>query len=192
MANVDSKFGARLVGTLLGSPYQPKASLYTVPASDSTALFKGDFVVPTGTSADGDDNRNHPVITQAAAGNENIVGIVIGFLPNPSYLNQIYRTASTLRTAIVCDDPWAIFEIQASTDAAIVAGDLQANADIVVGAGSTFTGLSGMELDQTTISTTNGQLRILGLIQREDNELGLHAKLLCMVNEHVYKRIAGT
>lgn len=191
MANVDSVFGARIAGIQYSADFSGRVRAYTVPASDATALFVGDFVKPTGDSADGEDKLNHPVITQAAAADETLVGVVISFFPNPNYLNQIYRTASTLRTVFVCDDPNATFEIQASSDAAIVSGDIMANADIVVGSGSTVTGLSGMELNQTTITPNTAQLRILGLVPREDNELGLHAKLLCMINEHIYKRTAG-
>lgn len=190
MANADTIFGARLVGHLQSSSANAQVRPYTVLAADAVALFVGDFVKLTGTSGNGDDGINHPVVAQAAATNT-LVGWVVGFKPSSDYLNQIYRTASTLRTVYVCDDPYATFEIQASSDAAIIAADIASNADITVGSGSTVTGLSGMELDQTTLTTSTAQLRILGLSARADNDLGTHAKLICMINEHQYKTTSG-
>lgn len=190
MANRDAVFGARLNGHLYGSSYDARIRPYVVLATDATALYVGDFVKLTGTGGTSDYDQTLPGVTQAAA-TETLVGVVVGFAPNSTYLNQIYRTASTLRTVFVCDDPYAKFEIQASSDAAIAVTDFGANADIVVGTPSTVFGTSGMELDQTTITTATAQLRILGLEQRPDNEIGLHAKLTCMINEHQFKTTSG-
>jgi len=190
MANVDAPFGARLVGSILGVTQNARINAYTVLATDATALFVGDFVKLTGTSGNGDDGENHPVVTQAAA-TETLVGFVVGFKPNPSYLNQIYRTASTLRTVYVCDDPYATFAIQSSGTVAVT--DMGANADITVPtpAGSTSTGISYMELDESTVATATFQLRILGLDPRPDNAIGASADLICMINEHQFKSTTG-
>jgi hypothetical protein len=117
------------------------------------------------------------------------VGFVVGFEANSSYLNQIYRTASTLRGVYVADDPYVTFEIQAA--ATLVTGDLQLLADITVSAGSSVTGVSGTELDLATKTTSSGQLRILALSPREDNDFGQYAKVICMINEHQYKGTTG-
>jgi len=190
MANVDSVFGARVAQVQRAGSYSGKVNSYTVLASDATALFVGDFVKLTGTSGPNEEGLQYPVVTQAAA-NNTLVGVVVGFKPQADNLSRIYRPASTLRTAYVADDPYELFEIQASSDAAIVVGDVGLNADITVGSGSIYTGLSGMELDQTTLTASTEQLRILRLMPGEDNEFGLHAKLLCMINEHQYKTTSG-
>jgi hypothetical protein len=189
MANADTPFGARLAGCLIGTTQNAQITAYTVPATDSTALFVGDFVKTTGTSAVGEDGVSRPIVTQAAA-TEALRGFVVGFFASSDNLNQIYRTASTLRTVYVCDDPFATFEIQ--TDGTMAITDISANADITVGTGSTVTGVSAIEIDQTTISATDGQLRLLTLAPRPDNEVGANAKLICMINEHELKQIAGT
>lgn len=189
MANADTPFGARLDGELVGTTQNAQTNQYTVPASDAVALFVGDFVKTTGESAVGEDGVLRAVVTQAAA-TDPLAGFVTSFVPLSDNLNQIYRTASTLRTANVCDDPFVKFEIQ--TDGTMVTGDIRANADITVAAGSTSTGVSAMEIDQTSVSPTNGQLRILELSSRADNETGTNAKLICMINEHELKQIAGT
>lgn len=189
MANVDSVFGARVSGHLQGSPYNSRVSSYTVLATDATALFVGDFVKVTGTTGESDTGATLPVVTQAAA-TEKLVGVVVGFLPSSDYLNQTYRTASTLRTVLVCDDPYALFTIQA--DDTVVAADIGLNVDITVAAGDTTWGSSGMEADMATKGSANGQLRIMGIAQRPDNALGDYAKLVCMINEHEYKGTVGT
>jgi hypothetical protein len=188
MANVDAKFGARLVGHLYGSPFTARVRSYTVPASDGTALFVGDFVKITGTASAGSDGIVRQEVIQAAATNT-LVGIVIGFSFDTSYQNQIYRTLSTLRTAYVCDDPNALFEIQ--SDGVVDAGDIGSNADIVVAAGSTVTGISGMELEESSVTAATAQLRILDLAPRADNAVGANGNLICMINEHQYKTTSG-
>lgn len=188
MANQNTIFGARTSGHLLGSPYSARIRKYVIPASDSTALFVGDFVKLTGASANDETGKNHSVVTQAADGDV-LVGFVIGFEANSQYLNQIYRTASTLRSVYVCDDPYITFEIQAK--GTLATGDLQQLADISVGTGDTITGLSGMEVDLATKGTSDGQLRILAIQPTEDNDFGQYAKVICMINEHQYKGTTG-
>lgn len=188
MSNRNSPFGARLVGHLYGSPYNARIRTYVVASDDATALYLGDFVKMTGAGLANEYGTNLPVVTAAAATNV-LTGVVVGFMPNPSNLSQIYRPASTLRTAYVCDDPNAIFEIQST--GTVVADDFGQDADFVYAAGSTLWGTSGSQLDHASLSGTDGQLRILGMSQRVDNELGTYCKLTCMINEHIFKQIAG-
>lgn len=188
MANQDTVFGARGVGHLMSSNFNAQIEAYTVLATDAVALFVGDFVKFTGTSAVGQDGKSRPVVAQAAA-TETLCGFVIGFQADSDDLNRIYRPASTLRTVYVVSDPYATFEIQAQ--GTLLVADIGLNADIVVGAGSTVTGLSGMEVDLSTKNTTSQQLRILGLSNREDNDFGANANVICMINEHRFKGTTG-
>jgi len=188
MANQDTIFGARLVGHLYGSADNARVSSYTVPATDIVALFLGDFVTHEGTSALGDDGENHPVVAQAEA-TDTIVGVVVGFFASREFENQNYRTASTLRTVFVCDDPYATFEIQ--SDGVGDVGDVGSNAEITVGTGSTVFGTSGMELQESSVTASTAQLRILEFSPRPDNEIGLNTDFICMINEHQYKTTAG-
>lgn len=188
MANKDAVFGARVVNSLLNTCFPSKTTPYTVLATDATALFVGDFVKLTGTAGVGHDGKSRSVVTQAAAG-DTLVGFVGTFAPDPNYLNQIYRTASTLRTANVYDDPFVLFEIQAS--GTLAEADIGNNADITVGAGDTDTGISGMEVDLATKGSATAQIRIMGLSQREDNDFGANANVIGMINEHTYKSTTG-
>lgn len=188
MANQDSVFGARSAGHLMTSNFNGQVAAYTVLATDATALFVGDFVKFTGTAGVGQDGKSRPVITQAAA-TDTLCGFVIGFQVDSSYLNQIYRTASTLRTAYVINDPYATFIIQAQ--GTLAEANIGLNADIAVGSGSTVTGLSGMEVDLATLGTATAQIRILGLAEEEDNEFGADANVIAMINEHRFKTTTG-
>lgn len=188
MANADTPSGAKLVGSFSQAMANGQIHAYTVLAADSTALFMGDFVKLTGTLGLGDDGEYHPVVTQAAATNA-LVGFVVGFKPNSTYLNQIYRTASTLRTVYVMDDPYVRFSIQTNGTGAV--GDVGQNADIVVGTGSTVTGLSAMEIDQTTLTSDSAQLRITDIVRRADNTVGDYVDWICFINKHEYKATTG-
>lgn len=194
MANSNFVFGLRPVGSLISTGLM-KPRRYFVPASDATAIFVGDAVKSAGSA---DASTGLPTVAQAAAG-DTIRGVVVGVdqvdgvAIASTVLSRVHRPASTAMYLIVCDDPNAIFEVQedavGGTIALVDAGE---NADIVVGSGNATTGLSGMQLDSSTHTTGSAQLRILGWVQRPDNEVAVaNAKLLVTINEHELKGTAG-
>ncbi len=187
MANVDRVNGLRPVKHLDGSPYNGAVNRYYVPSSDSTAIFPGDAVKSAG-SADSDGVAS---VAQAAAGDA-IRGVVVGVEPVTDE-SLIYRAASTERYVLVADAPDLVFEIQEDADGgALAVTAVGNNADIVVAAGDTDAGTSGMELDSSSAGTTAAQLRILGFAQRPDNEVGTaNAKVLVSINEHELKSTTG-
>lgn len=187
MANSDRPAGLRPVMHGNGAPYNGAANLYYIPSTDGTAVFIGDAVKSAGSA----DASGVATVAQCAAGDA-ILGVVVGFRPDPTNLGLQYRTASTNRYVYVADAPDLIFEIQEdSVGGALAATDIGNNVDIVVGSGSTTSGLSGMEADTSTKNTTSQQLRIVGLVQRPDNEIGTNAKILVMINEHERKTTTG-
>ncbi len=190
MANIDKVNGATPVKHLNGSSWNGAANLYAVPAADPTALFVGDFVKIYGT-ADATTGLNS--VIQAAAG-DRLCGVVVGFVPDPTQLELVYRKASTLRYAWVADSPDTIFEIQEDGEGATLALiDIGENADITVAAGNTTTGASGMELDSSSHQSATAQLRILKFVQREDNTpVSQWAKVEVLINEHEYNQPVGT
>lgn len=189
MANANSIFGARLIGHLYGSMYNARVRPYIIPSTDSTDLFLGDFVSMSGGGETNVTGQTYPLIEKSAVG-QVILGVVVGFVVDQDVsLNKIYRDASTERTAFICDDPYALFEIQ--TNGAGSGDIIGENADIVLGAGNTTYGTSGTQLDEGTASAATAQLRITGISQRVDNELGQYAKFNCYINEHIFKQTAG-
>lgn len=181
MANADSPKGAIPVYNSNGSSWNGNTILCAIPASDGTATFRGDFVKLAGSS---DATTGVPTVIQAAA-TDRLFGAIVGFMPNLSDLTQNHRTASTLRYCMVAAGPDIIFEMQEDSVGNNMDADMVGLAtDIVVGAGNTRTGWSGMELDSSDTATAAGQVRIMGLARKPDNEVGTNAKWLVRINEH--------
>jgi hypothetical protein len=96
------------------------------------------------------------------------------------------KAATYVDEIAVCDDPDAVYAIQASANAA--AADVFANADIVATAGDSAISRSKHTLDSSTIATTNTlQLKILGLHKIASNAYGSYAQVKVKINKHAYK-----
>jgi len=149
-----------------------------VPSGDATALFVGDLVK---FSTDGDaiaGMGRMGVVQAAASSSTNIhVGVVMsidqvmGVAIGSENLNRKHRPASTAMFVNVITDPQVIYGIRSDDDAG--AGDqthIGSNGDIIVAAGNTSTGYSGMQLDTSSITTTATlPLKIVGIVQRPGN-----------------------
>lgn len=187
MANVSRVNGFRPTKYLNGTEWNGQANLYFIPSGNATATFIGDLVTMDGTSdpvASGGLALGVPSCVQATVGGA-VVGAIVGFLPIQTNLNTPqHRVASTGRYCWVVDDPMVVFEVQQS--GAVTIGDVNANCNIVIGAGSTTTGQSGMQADSSTIAVTATlQLRIVAFSQRADNDLtSTSAKYLVKINNH--------
>jgi hypothetical protein len=184
MANTDMPNGA-VPCDAHGGHYVGSVNLYHLPATESNDVAVGDFVDGAGSA----DSDGVPTITRSSAGSTNIVGVVVGFKPDASYLDDTHRTASTARYAYVADDPDQLFSIQES--GAIAATDVSGNADILATAVTTATGMSNMELNSASVTTSTAQLRILRLDPSPDNEIGTNARWIVRINEHLYGKTAG-
>ena len=178
MANTNAPSGLKPVRYASGACYEGGGTLYHVPASDSTALYVGDPVIIAGSA----DANGVATVAKASVGGR-ITGVVVGFQPSPAF-TTMYRPASTAAYVIVADDPGMIYEVQEdAVGGALAATDVGLNADVVLGSGSTATGMSGTQLDTSTKATTATlALRIIGFSQRPDNEIGANAKVLVRIN----------
>lgn len=188
MANVSRVNGFRPIKHMNGSPWNGQVNKYWIAAADGTATFVGDVVKLSGT-ADADGVAS---VIQAAAGNTP-VGVVVWMEPNPLDLTQNYRIASQSiaqqnagRWVYVADSPDLICEVEA-TGTALAVADIGLNGSLVVAAGSTTTGQSGMSFDTTTKATTATLVfQLIGFVQRPDNEITTNAKVLVRFNVHQY------
>ena len=171
MANSTTAFGLIPRKNLHSQPYSGGIMQFSIAAGDGTATFVGDLVKLAGTSQFINGVIYNDIV-QAATGNV-FCGVVVGFLADTRD-SLIYRAASTQRIALVETDPNAEFEIrQVAGGTPLTANDIGLNANVVVAAGNTFTGLSGMALDNTTEATTNTlDLKITGMPTRPDNDPG--------------------
>lgn len=175
MANADNAFGFRPVSTLTGGDWKGLVQTVAILSGDGTATFIGDGVKLASSAT---DDGIYPSVVQAAAGDaEPIDYVIVGFEPdfaNESF-NSIYRAGSTLRYARAVPVQNMIFEIQEdSVGESIVKTEVGEFCNIIVGSGSTATGVSAMELDSSNAGTGE-QCRIMGLAPYPNNEIGTNA-----------------
>lgn len=184
MTNPNQAFGLRPVGSLSGGSNLGKMRKVAIPASNGTALYPGDPVIITGTSladTQGSGDILEVVALATAAGSNYISGVLVSRVVDKADDN-VYLPTATAGYFLMCDDPFALFEIQGSTTDAV--GDIGATASLVSGAGSTALGVSGWQLDSTTIGTGT-QLTVQGVRQSDRNDLAsANPVMLVTINLH--------
>lgn len=184
MANPNQAFGLRPVGSLSGGSNLGKMRKVAVPSNYGVALYPGDPVIITGTSqadSQGSGDILEIVAIATAAGSNYISGVLVSRVVDTADQN-VYLPANTGGYFLMCDDPFALFEIQGSTTDAVT--DIGATASLVSGSGSTALGVSGWQLDGTTIGTGT-QLTIQGVRQSDRNDLtASNPVMLVTINLH--------
>ena len=183
MANVDKAFGLRALGNLSATGSQKQFG-YNIADNQSGAIFQGQLV----TLKDGFILAFDPSSHTAAVGVFNGCDYIDPTTGKPTFSNFYPGSINITQGEIIADvidDPNQLFLIQADED--IEAADIGKNADIVVGSGSTTTGLSVNELDSSTIATTAAlNLKIVGLYDSPNNAFGNFAVVVVKINEHLY------
>jgi len=145
MANVDRPTGFTPVRYLDGSPYMGAASLYF---SDSDNLFMGDLVIQdTAGTTYTKSNGVYGTVNRAQAVTDLIVGVVVGWYPDPDNLGRLHHASSTSIPLLVAHIDNLVLECQ-SDDATMTQSDVGLNADFTFTAGTTATGASKM-VDRT-------------------------------------------
>jgi len=183
MANVDKAFGLRALGNLSATGSQKQFG-YQIADNQSGAIFQGDLV----TLKDGYILQFDPSSHSAAVGVFNGVFYTDPTTGKPTFSNyypgSVNITTGTIQ-ADVLDDPNQLFIIQSDED--IEQADFGKNADVVIGSGSTTTGVSAMELDSSTIATTAAlNLKLVGIYDTPGNALGNFCQVVVKINEHLY------
>jgi len=118
MANVDRPTGFRPVRYLDGSPYMGAANLYF---SDSDNLFMGDLVIQdTAGTQYTKSNGIYGTVNRATAVTDLIVGVVVGWYPDPDNLGRLHHAASTSIPLLVAHIDNLVLECQ-SDDAETIA-----------------------------------------------------------------------
>jgi hypothetical protein len=206
MANTSKIRGFIPVKHVNGSPYNGQANIYYVPSSDGTALFVGD---PVKLAADA-NSQGIQQVTKATAGAA-VLGVVVGVINTKfdpvagnmsggsvSLDTPVYRPASTGQYVLVCDAPDVVYEVEAVTGSnasySFAVADVGLNADLSTVAGSTVTGTSAAALNMATAAATATlQWKILGVVQRPDNEItGANTKVLVKINNAQLSAGTGT
>ena len=183
MANTDNPAGLTAVGTLSGGEFNGKLRRVQFASGDAVAAFVGDLVKLTGTN---DATGKIPIVAQSAAADAS-VGVIASFIPNfsdESSLNVPYRKASTQQDALIYwgqDVPYTIQEDSVGGSVATTGAGF--NANVVVGSGSTATGISAMELDSSSVANTSSlNLRLHRVADMPNNAIGTNAKWVVSIN----------
>jgi len=175
-ANADTPHGFNATGVMYG------LNAYSSDASN-LAVFKGDMMA---LESDG-------LVTESTGSEAHNVGAAES-ATSVSSSQKALVAASTAGTILVHYHPAQIYYAQVDASGTPAVTSYGNNMDIAVAhAGSTTTGLSGMELSATSSNTTAALvMRVHGLLNRSDNLIGDHAELICSVNEHFMETNAGT
>lgn len=184
MANVDKAFGLRPLGNLSATGAQ-KQFAYEIADNQSGAIFQGDLV----TLSAGFVVKYDSTLHTAALGVLNGVQFVDPTSGKPTFKNFYpgsVNITSGVISANVVDDPNQLFLIQADED--VVQADIGLNANIAYTAGSTTTGVSGTELDSSTIANTATlALKIVGFYDAPNNIRATnHVDVVVKINTHLY------
>jgi len=194
MAATASPYGLRPVNMLGGQPMTHSIRLMRIASGYATNIFNGDLV---NRLADGTIAKNTDTTTISTG----LVGVFLGCQYEDTAMGLLHRQywpasttpkSGTFAWAYVCDDPDALFEIQADDTLDLTA--IGANAAIVQGAGSTTTGNSAVALDASTVATTATlPLRIIDYVDRPGFSALGDAKtdLIVKLNGHFYRQATG-
>lgn len=192
MANPNNPTGLTPVRYVSGAPYNGATNVYSIPASDGTAVGIGDLLLDLGSSTT-DARFGVCKDVKIAATTDVITGVVVSFVPETRD-SLPYRAASTLRFVNVCDDPNVLFEVQEGTGGtALTAADLGLNISFAIGSPSTTTGFSGTTIDNGTEATTNTlAAKLWSVSTKAGNAIGDSCRWLIRLNRHrAVDQVAG-
>ncbi len=192
MANVSQLRGFVPSRYLNGAAWNCAANLYYIPSTDGTIISPGDAVKSVALS-----DANGVMGIQKAAGTDTVRGVVIAILPAPPYLPSflgsnidltVQNTPATKTKAyyaLVVDDPNVLFELQDDGLSALTATSVNKNTIFTVANPTSPSTNSASVLTTGSVNTTNTlNLKMMGLIQRDDNAFGVNAKWLVKFNLH--------
>lgn len=202
MANADRPNGFKPVKHLSGSPWNGKTRKYACPASETTAIGVGDIVKLSTKPVLAGNMPGIESIGTGAVTTGNFVGVVVGFEvvnptggvsggASPSLDLPQYKAASTLKYALVCDDPDVLFVSQ-SDDNGLTYTSLGLNCAIIGGAANTSTGRSIQEIDGSSAAVTAAlPLQIMEAVNSPDNEWAAsnYGRFLVRINNHAYRSL---
>ncbi len=188
MANQDAAFGLRAIGKVGQNRDAQGLSEYSIAASAS-AIYQWDPVkmINTGT------------IGVAAAGDV-LLGALNGVFytdastSKPTWANHLAASNSaTDIVGFVADDPYQRFEVQSNNSGASAQTDVGNDADIAYTAGATPNFVSKVELDDSSLSASDGQLKIVGVSKDPNNSdlTSANVNWVVIINEHFLKQVAG-
>ena len=148
----------------------------------SVVMCIGDPVVRTGTA---EAVTGIPLVT-CAVGSEGtpgtVTGVVVAIDPIRSNLYQKYLGTGDTGYVFVCCDPDVVYEIQENALGPLAITDVGNGVNFTWTAGDTTLGLSKVVLKGDG-GSAGTQCKILQLVQRPDNALGIYARWEVMIDK---------
>ena len=188
MANKDAAFGLKPIGKVGQNGDNNGLSEYDIAAS-ATAIYFQDPVEILSTGTIG-----VAAATDALLGSLNGVFFTDATTSKPTFANHLNasNTATDIK-GFVTDDPYQRYEVQSDNTGASEQTDIGNVADIVYAAGSSPDFVSKVELDDSDLATSDGQLKVIGVSRDpENNEIGsANVNFVVTINEHFLKQEAG-
>ncbi len=198
MANKNSPSGLQSVDFAYANKPGVSTRVYRVPANQTNALYVGDPVVKVAGSGLGGFNG---VDLATAGSNAAITGVINGFVGvapansttvTPSLFGfsgqpgNTYRPASTTQDyyVLVNDSSDTLYSVQVG-NAVLSQADIGKNFNLVSGAGSAYTGLSGWLINSTAIADGAGigQVNVIGFDSvPQNNSAQAYARVLVRLN----------
>jgi len=181
MANTDSPYGLRPYRYLDGTPYTGGTIKCEIVVATGVVTFIGDPV----TLDAGTATEHYPVVAQMAAADTQIFGVITSFDPDRDDLTSMHRAVSTKRLCNVV--PAANMLFVCNSDGPTTYADVGQAADLIgFTSGSTTTGISAVEFDDSDIGTGNHVL-LMGFDERPDNEIGAAGvDVIVRINESAF------
>ena len=196
MANIDAAFGLRPIAKVGSAPGGTTGTTkYSIADNQGTAIFTGD---PVKYKSDG-------TVEVATAGDASC-GVFMGcFYTDPTTSKPTFKShfPASLSPgdaiAFVADDPDQLFVAQQDSDtSSLSAANINENANLIFGSGSTTTGLSGVEIDSSSATTTATlQVRIVAGYETPSNTIstaaaGNNSVFVVKINNHQLGSGTGT
>lgn len=178
---------------LNGACWNGAANMYHIPSTDTNQYNPGDAVK---SAANGDAN-GIPDVVKITNGTDTARGVIVGCLTaipnNPSLVGStldltvqnIPATKTRDYYVLVVDDPQVLFELQDDGLNALTATACNKNASYTVANPTAPQQNSATVLNTASVATTQGlSLKLVGLVQRANNSLGVNATWLVKLNQH--------
>lgn len=198
MSSIAAPYGLRAIKLIGSQAFAGAIREIPMTANSATAIFSGDLVgMASGSAAAATAT---PTTTRSA---NNPVGVCVGVRFTDPIMHQEQHDTFLPANAItggytnvwikVCDDPDALFMVQAN--GAVTAAQLGSNAELIGFGGSTTTGNSTVALKASTIAVTpTFAVRIVDFWRDPDNKPG-DAYTTCIVKfnqgVHAYQNATG-
>lgn len=180
-----------------GSAWTGGGRMYHIPAADTNQYNPGDAV----KSSPNADANGIPDVTKITNGTDTVRGVILGIFVSqpgsPSLVgNNLDLTVQNTPAAgkqhdyyvLVADDPSVLFELQDDGLAALTATASNKNASFTVTNPTSPQQNSATVLNTASVATTAAlPLRLMGLVQKPNNQFGAYANWLVMFNQHEFQ-----